>query len=325
MRTSLEFFLGLLAQHGPTAVAREDFTGPHGAILRLLQRRGFLAREGGQHPVPSCPHCGEGTPYLLREQYVCNHCASTVDARHLQLWRLDLEAFLRWLARGLKLRGGVQSLDGRLWQLGTWKGNNLVSECFYWRCGPLAESGRTRLAAYRSVVILYGLSPLRIAETIHGFCISLLEILRWSRSLCVADRTELLQNRGTVRFDAHSGALWVGDRHLGEVPFGSKEFFFLRCIASRSLRGLRGPQVRSASTVEEPRQDGRGDVLSGPQEPHQEEVDSANRPADRDEEQGRGQSAPRVCRNVVVSPNRFSRRPNRSSGRLREMAAVDAT
>src|SRR5207244_12946799 len=36
---------------------------------------------------------------------------------------------------------------------------------------------------------------------------------------------------GDVRLDARSGALRVGAAWLGEVPLGSKEFFFLDCLA----------------------------------------------------------------------------------------------
>ena len=50
-------------------------------------------------------------------------------------------------------------------------------------------------------------------------------------SLSVAEPGQLLRGRGNVRFDAHSGALWVGGACLGEVPLGSREYHFLACLA----------------------------------------------------------------------------------------------
>src|SRR4051812_38355590 len=78
MHASLEFLLGLLERDDLAHVAHEDFTGRHGPALRLWQQMGFVACEAGVNPVPSCPHCGEGVPYILHGRYLCNRCASTV-------------------------------------------------------------------------------------------------------------------------------------------------------------------------------------------------------------------------------------------------------
>src|SRR5437870_5489621 len=101
MSAGLEFLLGLLDQDDPVYVAQEDFDGAYGDVIRTVQTMGFLSREPGVNPVPSCPHCGEGVPYRLGGRYVCNACHSRIDPRHLVAWQLDREAFLRWLAEGL--------------------------------------------------------------------------------------------------------------------------------------------------------------------------------------------------------------------------------
>ncbi len=302
MRTSLEFFLGLLSRRFPAHAAQDDLAGPHGPLLRLLQRRGFLARNPGIHPAPSCPHCGEGVPYRIQGDYVCSRCGSTVDAVHLFLWPMDLEAFLRWLAGELKLRGGIRDFDGQLWQLGTWEGDTGAWECFYWRDGPLGEGGRRRLAAYRSTIILYGLSPPPATEAIHGPCISLLEILRWNRSLRVVDRNDLLRHRGNVRFDPVSGTLRVGDVWLGGSPQRLEGVLLPRLPrgAARSLRPLLGPEARRAAAIGQYRHDGGGDLLPGTQESDQEEVNSADRPFDRDDKQAGRLSPARPGRIIIM-------------------------
>jgi hypothetical protein len=89
MSMSVEFLLRLLEQIRPPQVVHEDFDGEHGEFLRACQEVGFLSREPGVHPVPSCPHCGEGVPYRLGERHLCNRCGSTVDPRRLRSWQLD--------------------------------------------------------------------------------------------------------------------------------------------------------------------------------------------------------------------------------------------
>ncbi len=230
---SLEFLLGLLDRQEPARVAWDDFAAIHGPALRTWQRMGFLSQEGGQHPIASCPHCDEGVPYRLRGRLICHWCRSEVDPSHLLLWQLDREAFLHWLAGKLSLRGGVRRIDDRLWQLGTWENEASPVESFYRRPGPLSETGRARLSAYRNVLVFSGVqAPVDLGGCARP-CVALIELLRLDDTLAVADLATVLRPRGNVRFDAHSGALWVGETFLGEIPVGSKEYFFLSALASQ--------------------------------------------------------------------------------------------
>src|SRR5207244_3813124 len=97
MRANLEFLVGLLDQDEP-CVAQEDLEGEHGTALQLCRELGILCSEPGRNPAASCPHCGEGVPYCLGGRNICNHCRSEVASRHLLLWPINREAFLRWLA-----------------------------------------------------------------------------------------------------------------------------------------------------------------------------------------------------------------------------------
>jgi len=191
----------------------------------------FIALAAGSNPIPSCPHCGEGAPYRLLGCSLCNHCTSKVSEHDLLLWPLHLEAFLQWLAEQLHLRDSVRRIEAHLWQLGTWQGGEEVRECFFQRPGLLSEAERTRLSAYRNLLLLFALTPPAQEESRRGRCVSLLELLVMDRSLLVRDVRVLLQTRGAVRFDAGSGALLIGDHAMGEVPVGSKEFFFLLCLS----------------------------------------------------------------------------------------------
>jgi len=231
MPRSLEFLVGLLESEDLAAVAWEDFQGSHAQALQLWQTMDFLDHEPGKHPVPGCPHCGEGVPYLFGERCLCNRCFSTVDRRHLHLWRLNRETFLCWLASQLQLRGGVRRIDEQLWQLGTWEDGGIVCECFYGHNRPLSDAARNKLAVYRSAVMLYGLCRPKAAEQPQVNCVSLLKILRSQDSLYIVDRTQLLDNRGDVRFDPASGAVTIGGVRHGEVPVGSKEYFLLLCLS----------------------------------------------------------------------------------------------
>jgi hypothetical protein len=234
MPSDLEFLLGLLDRSFPASAAVEDFDGPHGEMLRLWQRLGFLVSEGQRHPTPSCPHCGDGVPYPLGDRVLCPRCRSTVDPRHLLLWPFDLGAFLAWLAKSLAFDGSVQKLDDALWQMGSFSLGGVPTECFFLRSGSISERGRQRLLAYRNALVL---RPLPSSVTIEGFAgpsLSLLEVLRQEQgSLHVTDLAHLLRPGGRVRFDPVSGCLWAGDRFLGEVPVGCKEYYLLSCLAQQ--------------------------------------------------------------------------------------------
>lgn len=245
MSASLDFLLGLLEHTYPAHVAWEDFTGAQDPALRGLQGMGLLSQEAGRNPVASCPHCAEGVPYRLGERFLCTRCRSTIDQRHLLLWRLDLDAFLVWLAEGLKLQGGVRHIDRQLWQLGTGTEGDWRFECFYYRGGALTEAEKQRLAAYRQAVVLYGLT--RPGAGDHtGPVVSLLELLDLKRTLTLAKKPRLFVTRGAVRFDRQTGALQAGDLWLGEVPVLSKEHAFLTVLADRQDRFVPYADLKTA-------------------------------------------------------------------------------
>jgi len=231
MRDSLEFFLGLLEHDGPAVVTREDFDGAHGEALRAWQAAGVIGRDAAACPVPSCPHCAEGVPYRLGERHLCHRCRSTIDPAHLLAWGVDREAFLGWLAGRLGLRGGLRRIDAALWQMGTWAENGELLECFFVSRSTVSAFGESRLRAYRGVLLLYGLLRPPEADRLPCRSLSLVEVLRPEGPPAVNDLTTLLRSRGNVRFEEHSGCLWVGEGWLGEVPLGSKEHAFLRCLA----------------------------------------------------------------------------------------------
>jgi hypothetical protein len=239
MSASVEFLIGLLGQDAPIHVDWEDLEGAHGAVLRSCQEAGFLASDPLVHPVPSCPHCGEGVPYWLAGRHLCNRCQTGIDQRHLRCWLLDLGAFLGWLTSRLGLRGGVRPVEDRLWQLGTWGRGDETHECFYWRGGTLSDVGQARLAAYRNGVVLHRMPTPRDPEggPICTRCVPLPSLLRHDGGLAVADLGLLLRAPAArVHFDPGSGRLWAGQRPLGEVPVGSREAFFLERLASEPDR-----------------------------------------------------------------------------------------
>ena len=230
----LTFLLGLLERDDPAAVAFEDFTGTHGTTLRLWQRRGFVARQPGVHPVPSCPHCRRGVPYRVRDRYLCHRCGARIDPRHLCLWRLDLHRFLRWLAERLHLSGDVRRLDEQLWQLGTLRGAGLPLEVFFHRGGTLSPEGTTRLLAFRHALLLSASLRRPTLPGFHGSFLALLELLHVvGRSLALLDPRSLLRRGGPVRFEEATGAVLLGDELLGEAPPGSKEHALLACLWQR--------------------------------------------------------------------------------------------
>lgn len=230
MSTSLEFLLGLLERDDPVFVVQEDLDGAQGDAIRTWQGLGFVATAPVAHPIPSCP-CGDGVPVRLGDRLFCSSCNSRVDPRQLLAWPLDRRAFLHWLAEGLGLKGMPQRHGQGLWQLGTWAAKGEACECFFQR-GPESEQGRARLDAYRNAVVLYGLCGPSEAERRRHRSISLFQVLRSDDgALAVADLRRMLRPRGDVRFDRHSGILWLDDDWLGEIPPGSREYCLLDCLA----------------------------------------------------------------------------------------------
>lgn len=237
MWDSVEFVLGLLDHTDPAFVAAEDLEGAHGLLLRFCQRQKVLRTEPEPNPVISCPHCREGTPHRLGDRYVCGRCSSTVERRHLLLWRFNLDTLLAWLARSLRLSGEVRQIDERLWQLGSITLRGFSHACFACRSGPLSPDGRKRLLAYRNAVLLQALPGGDGIEGFRGPCLSVLEMLRQDDcSLGVTDLARMLWSKGNVRFDAGSGTVRVGEDWFGEVPVGSKEYHFLACLANNRDR-----------------------------------------------------------------------------------------
>jgi hypothetical protein len=230
MTPAVEFLLGLLDLEEPVCLGWEDIVGPHARAVRLWQRMGIVRREPAYNPARSCPECGEGTPYRVGGSWRCDRCRSVVDDRHLLLWPFDAAVFFRWLTRRLGLRGEARPIDGRLWQLGTGTTGGVPFECFCLRGQTAGGRARALLAAYQNVVVLYGLARPRLG---HGYrAVSLLPVLSVGRSMSV-NRAIALGGDRAVRFDAGTGTLWAGGRLLGEVPLGSKEYHFLRCLADR--------------------------------------------------------------------------------------------
>src|SRR2546423_68431 len=109
--SSPEFLVGLLERDDPVFVVQEDFDGAHGEAVRAWQALGVVSSDPGAHPAPSCPRCSEGVPVRLGGRLLCNSCFSRVDPRQMMAWPLDREAFLRWLAEGLGLKGGLRRHD----------------------------------------------------------------------------------------------------------------------------------------------------------------------------------------------------------------------
>jgi hypothetical protein len=226
---SVEFLLRLLDGDDPPAVSAEDLDGPHGSLIRAWQAAGFVAREPGLHPTPSCPHCGEGVPYRLGGRLLCPACRGTVDPRHLHLWPLDREAILRAVASHLGLRGGIRTPDGALWRLGAGEAEGEAVECFFCRVRP-SDPGRRQLAACRRVLVLHGPDVARDPGQ-PGRWVPLLGLFAPDGSLAPTTPAALLRPRGAVRFEGHSGTLWVGDGPVGELPVGSREYHLVACLA----------------------------------------------------------------------------------------------
>jgi hypothetical protein len=232
MRHGLEFLLGLLDERSPASLSREEIEGPHAGAIRLFRSMGFLGSEPSMNPVASCPHCLAGTPYPLGARYRCSRCGSEVDIRDLQLWRLDGDAFLRWLASALSLQGGVERIDDSLWRLGTGESLGHPIECFFLRGPSLAEFAHRRLTAYRSALVLHGKPARPEVAGFTGPILALAEILDASgESLRVSPLASLLRRGGAVSFDRQSGELRAGDVPIGRIPPGTREYHLVAYLA----------------------------------------------------------------------------------------------
>lgn len=231
MPASLEFLLRLLDQQTAPRVCAPDLFGVHAGLLRACQSAGFLATEPDALDVPACTVCGEGVPYRVFGVLRCNRCRSRLQPESQLSWRLDVAGFLDWMARAMGLRGGVRRVEPGLWHLGVWGKGGEATECFFQRPGPLSEMGLARLEAYRSVVVLHGLSRPAIHTRPGLRPVPLPRVLVWDETKLAARPLEDSAGGKAVRFDPTSGGLWVGDRKLGEVPVGSQEFHLLACLA----------------------------------------------------------------------------------------------
>jgi hypothetical protein len=229
MRASLAFLVGLLDRGDPAFVAWEDIQGAHGETIRRWQSQGFVSDDPVAHPAPSCPACGEGVPYRIEGRFLCNTCRNEVTPEHLLVWPLRREAYLAWLAAAFRLRGALHHVGDRLWQLGTGQAGYESVECFYARSGELTDHERVRLRAYRNALLFHGRPALPEAEGVAR-CVFLPDLYDADGSAAVVDLATLLQVHGNVRFDTSTGALWVGQHWLGEVPAGSKEHVLLDCL-----------------------------------------------------------------------------------------------
>jgi hypothetical protein len=243
MHPSLEFILGRLDRSAPAYVDAEDLRGAHARALKLFQQQGFLARESEWNHRRPCPCCFHGAAYQFQGRWLCSACGGTIPERSLYLWRFNLEAFLRRLARGLGLRAHVRQIDASLWDLGELPGGASPLTCFYRRGESLGEQARQRLQAFRQAVLLHGVPPVP-ADDVPGRHICLADILDLRHALVIPRLADVLRRNGPVRFDEGSGVLWEGDRPLGEVPVLSREYFFLLCLAWQPDRTVTYTTIR---------------------------------------------------------------------------------
>ncbi len=227
---SAAFLAGLLSCDAPAFVTAEDVGGPHRDALKTWQELGFVGREPGLHPRPSCPHCAEGVPYRAEGRLVCSACGSAVDECELFAWPVRREAFLAALAVHLGLRDGVRAIDGTLWELGSGRADGNIVVCFFHAGGTLSESARARLSCYRRGVV-FATGP---GESIGNMRrVSLLGVLDEEGGFAKIGLSEVLGDRGLVRFDPDTGALRVGATLAGEVSLGSREWALLACLAEQ--------------------------------------------------------------------------------------------
>jgi hypothetical protein len=226
---SAEFLTGLLASTTPAFVAADDFEGPHAAALRRWQECGFIAREPGRHPVPSCPHCGDGVPYRAEDRLLCRVCHSAVDPKHLLAWPVEREAFLEAVAARLGLRAGTGRVADDLWDLGSGRADGKAVACFFHAGNQVSDAAAAVLGRYRHAIVLTGAPPVDRAGA--GQWVPLDRALDPDGRWAAVTLTELLGARGAVRFDPDTGALRVGGTVTGEVPLGGREWALLAVLA----------------------------------------------------------------------------------------------
>jgi hypothetical protein len=229
--TDTTFLIGLLDSAPGAFVAAEDLHGPHVAAIRHWQDLGFLAREPSAHPTPGCPHCGAGVPHHVADRLLCDRCFSVLEPPALLAWAFRPQAFFHWFATEAGLHGELRQLDPATWQLGTVADPAGRTECFFRGRGALTPAARSRLSAYRRVLVFFGqVAPLEsVPPTARQ--LSLLDVLSHEGRLTMTPFAPLLRPGGAVRFDTQSGALWLGDDLLGEVPMASREHAFLAALA----------------------------------------------------------------------------------------------
>lgn len=231
MRSIGDVIAGLLARGDRAWVGFEEFRGPDAEALRRLRAMGFVVADPLTHPTPTCPECGEGTPYLLGTRFLCPACRSDIDPQAVCVWPFRTDRFFEWLAAELNLTGRRQQLDPTTWQLGTWVTDGRRTECFFRDFEPASEPARQRIGAYQNVLILTGREATAPADRSPGLTLPLADVIREAEEIGVHDLRDLLRPCGNVRFDLHSGVLWLGPHRLGEVPVGGKEFFLLARLA----------------------------------------------------------------------------------------------
>ena len=223
-----EFLLGLLDPDAPAFVAADDLAGPYADAIRHWQEIGIIGREPLAHPVPTCPHCGEGIPGRVEARWVCDGCRSPIDPCHLGAWPVDREQFFAHLAINMGLRGTPRPVDDRLWRLGAGAVDGKAVECFFHPGGPVSEAASRELGRYVRVLVLHGGTG-SVSGAAGGWY-PLIELFDETGRLGDISLTELVHVRGMVYFDEATGVLRVGRTQAGEVPVGSKEFYLLATL-----------------------------------------------------------------------------------------------
>lgn len=256
MRSIGDVIAGLLGRGDHAWVGFEEFLGPDADNLRRLQRMGFVSADALVHPAPTCPHCGEGMPDRIGTRFLCSACRSDIDPQTVFVWPLRAERFFEWLAAEWKLTGRHQQLDPTTWQLGTWIADGHRTECFFRVSEPASESARQRIGAYQNVLILTGREAESPINRSPGITLPLAGVIRDAEVVGVHDLSDLLRPRGNVRFDPHSGTVWLGPTWMGEVPVGSKEFHFLDRLAQEIDRfvpyaDLKRHVLRQATSIDQ--------------------------------------------------------------------------